>query len=68
MCEGINSEEAPVAKIATRILQRGRQCMLVLPGPDQLEDVLNFVRARGGKLISVTPQKGSLEGLFLKQN
>jgi ABC-2 type transport system ATP-binding protein len=68
VCEGINAEELPMEKTATRVLQRGRQCMLVLPGHDQLEDVLSFVRARGGKLISVTPQKESLEALFLKQN
>jgi ABC-2 type transport system ATP-binding protein len=65
--EGINAEEVPMTKTATRVIQRGRQCMLVLPGHDQLEDVLCFVRTHGGKLISITPQKQSLEALFLKQ-
>jgi ABC-2 type transport system ATP-binding protein len=68
VCEGVNAGEVTAAKAATRVIQRGRQCMLVLPGLDQLEDVLGIVRARGGKLVSVTPQKGSLEELFLKQN
>jgi ABC-2 type transport system ATP-binding protein len=67
VCEGVTVNEA-IAKAATRVIQRGRQCMLVLPGRDHLEEVLGMVRARGGKLVSVTPQKGSLEELFLKQN
>jgi ABC-2 type transport system ATP-binding protein len=68
VCEGVGTEEVPTAVTATRIIQRGRQCMLVLPGHDRLDDVLSFIKARGGKLISITPQKESLEALFLKQN
>nr|MBI3613355.1 hypothetical protein [Nitrospirota bacterium] len=36
-------------------------------GPAQVEPVLSAIRAQGGKLVSVTPQKGSLEELFMKQ-
>jgi ABC-2 type transport system ATP-binding protein len=68
VCEGINAHEVSKVEMATRIIQRGRQCMLVLPGHDSLDDVLNFIRTRGGKLISITPQKQSLEALFLKQS
>jgi hypothetical protein len=39
----------------------------VLPRPDQLDDVLAAIKAQRGKLVSVMPQKGSLEELFLKQ-
>ncbi|MGH2396661.1 MAG: ABC transporter ATP-binding protein [bacterium] len=67
VCEGINADEVPsITALATRVLQRGRHCLVALPGPDRLEDVLAMIRARGGKLVSVTPQKGSLEELFLK--
>ena len=67
VCEGINADEVPsITALATRVLQRGRHCLVALPGPDRLEDVLAMIRARGGKLVSVTPQKGSLEELFFK--
>ena len=67
VCEGIDADEVPsITALATRVLQRGRHCLVALPGPDRLEDVLAMIRARGGKLVSVTPQKGSLEELFFK--
>jgi len=69
VCEGINADEVPsVTALATRVLQRGRHCLVALPGPDRLEDVLATIRARGGRLVSVTPQKNSLEELFFKQD
>ena len=69
VCEGINAHEVPsITALANRVLQRGRHCLVVLPGPDRLEDVLATIRARGGKLVSITPQKGSLEEVFFKQD
>jgi ABC-2 type transport system ATP-binding protein len=68
VCEGINPDEVPIIQAtATRVLQRGRQCLMVLPAPDRLQDILAAIQARGGTLVSVTPQKGSLEELFLQQ-
>lgn len=68
VCEGIEGASIPeIKKVASRVLQRGRQCLLVLPGLDLLEEMLGVIRAHGGKLISVTPQKGSLEDMFLRQ-
>ena len=65
VCEGLTVGETPtIGKAAVRVLQRGAQAMIVLPNPDRLEDVLGEIRKHGGKLISVTPQKGSLEELF----
>ncbi len=65
--EGIKAGEIPVVtKVATRVLQRGRQCLVVLPKPDLVEEVLTAVRSQGGTLVSVMPQKGSLEELFLR--
>lgn len=67
VCEGINAGEVPlVTKVATRVLQRGRQCLVVLPKPHLVEELLSAVRSQGGTLVSVTPQKGSLEDLFLQ--
>jgi len=68
VCEGLNAGAAPdITGAASRVLQQGRRSLLVLPGPDRLEEVLASIRARGGTLVSVTPQKGSLEELFFKQ-
>ena len=68
VCEGIKADELPAIKAAaTRVLQRGQQCLVALPGPDRQEEILAEIRAHGGKLVSVTPQKGSLEELFFTQ-
>lgn len=68
VCEGIRGEALPsICAIATRLVQRGSQCLMVLPEPNRLEEALTEIRAHGGKLISVTPQKGSLEELFVQK-
>ncbi len=65
--EGVNPQAIPeVTKIAARVLQRGRRCLVVLPGPEQVEQALAALRSHGGALISVTPQKRTLEDLFFK--
>lgn len=65
VCEGIVVDEEPAIKaVATRVLQRGRQGLIALPDATKLEEVLALIRGRGGRLVSVTPQKGSLEDLF----
>ncbi len=67
VCEGIKGEDVPaIAKVATRLLQRGRQCLVVLPKPDLVDEVVAALKAQGGTLVSVTPQKGSLEELFVQ--
>lgn len=68
VCEGVRGEAAPsLCTAVTRLVQRGNQCLLVLPDPNHLEEVLAQIRAQGGKLISVTPQRGSLEELFVQK-
>ena len=68
VCEGLDAGAAPdITGSAIRVLQQGRRCLVVLPGPDRLEEVLAAIRTRGGTLVSVTPQKGSLEELFFTQ-
>lgn len=68
VCEGLQGDAtSPLRAVATRMVKRGNQCLMVLPDPDLLDHVLTDIRAYGGKLISVTPQKGSLEELFVQQ-
>ena len=68
VCDGVVGDNlAAVKDKATRILQRGMRCLIILPGQDYLEEVLDALRHAGGKLVSVIPHKGSLEEIFLEQ-
>jgi ABC-2 type transport system ATP-binding protein len=65
VCEGLDDAgSGALTALAARVLHRGRRSLLVLPGPERLEEVLAAIRARGGRLVSVTSEKGSLEELF----
>jgi ABC-2 type transport system ATP-binding protein len=67
VCEGIEASRVPaIAAASARIVRRGRQSLVVLPGPEHLDDVVEAVRAQGGTLVSVTPQKGSIEDWFFR--
>lgn len=68
VCEGLKADMIPgITGIAASVLMRGRQCLIVLPGADRLEDLLAEIRKHGGVLVSVMPQKRSLEELFFDQ-
>ncbi|HSL06003.1 MAG TPA: ABC transporter ATP-binding protein [Nitrospiraceae bacterium] len=68
ICDGVVGDDlAAIKRKATRILQRGVRCLMILPGQDHLEEVLAILRDAGGKLVSVIPHKGSLEEIFLSQ-
>lgn len=68
VCDGVTGGMLDSIKgLAVRNLQRGDRCMVILPGEQHLEDVLRLIRQAGGRLISVIPQKGSLEELFLQR-
>ncbi|MCG3769938.1 MAG: putative ABC transporter ATP-binding protein YxlF [Nitrosomonadaceae bacterium] len=68
VCDGVVGDDLyDVKQLATRILQRGDRCLIILPGQDHLEKVLAVLRQAGGKLVSVIPHKDSLEEVFLAQ-
>ncbi len=68
VCDGVVGDDIPVVKSkAVRILQRGERCLMMLSGQSDLEEVLAVLRQAGGKLVSVTPHKGSLEEIFIEQ-
>jgi len=68
VCDGVIGDEiVAIKQCASRILQRGDRCLMILPGQDRLEGVLTVLREAGGKLVSVIPHKGSLEEIFLER-
>ncbi len=68
VCEGLcRSGLCSVQTLVSKVVDRGTQSILVLPDPEQLDEVLSGIRAQGGKLVSVTPHKCSLEELFVQQ-
>jgi len=55
------------AAMATRTVARGSEMMFEVPGDGSVEKVIDLVRAAGGRILSVTPQRESLEALFLRE-
>jgi ABC-2 type transport system ATP-binding protein len=67
VCEGIQADKiATIKEIAQRIWQRGNQSLIVLEKHHHVESILDVIRRQRGTLISVIPQKGSLEELFIQ--
>jgi len=56
-----------IQSLATRVLQQGQQCLIVLPSPDAVDALVGEIRRQGGRLLSVTPHKASLEDLFFQE-
>lgn len=68
VCQQIKTEgNAFIHSLATRVLQRGQQCLIVLPNPDSVDAIVGEIRRQGGRLLSVTPHKASLEDLFFQE-
>ncbi|MCS6289929.1 MAG: ABC transporter ATP-binding protein [Nitrospira sp.] len=68
VCQHIKTEgNALIHSLATRVLQQGPQCLIVLPSPDAVDVLVGEIRRQGGRLLSVTPHKASLEDLFFHE-
>lgn len=66
VCDGvIGTQIEPVRRLAVRTLQSGARCLMVLPGHECLDEILEALRGAGAKLVSIIPHKGSLEELFV---
>ena len=64
----LNANDSSVIRShAVRILERGRQCLIVLPNAESVDETVAEIRRLGGRLVSVTPHKGSLEDLFFQE-
>jgi len=65
ICDGLPEHAAPAwHSTAIKMVRRGSQSLIVLPDTGLIDQVLVDIRNQGARLISVTPQKGSLEELF----
>jgi ABC-2 type transport system ATP-binding protein len=66
--EGLGQEGlAHVQPMVERIAAQGGRALFVLKGQEQLNGVLDVIRAAKATLISVTPHQSSLEDLFMKE-
>jgi len=68
VCQQLKVEgNALIHSLASRVLQQGQQCLIVLPNSDAVDALVGEIRRQGGRLLSVTPHKASLEDLFFQE-
>ncbi len=58
---------ARLRQLADRVIVQGTQVLAVLPSRQQVGQVLDIIRGAKATLVSLTPQKGSLEDLFIRE-
>ena len=64
--EGLDPEGVErLRKLAEAVIPQGERLLAVLH--NQIDEVLDLIRARSASLISVTPQQPSLEELFMRE-
>lgn len=56
------------SEAALSVRHQGKQCLAIVPSALQLDPVVTAIRQQGGRLVSVTPHKGSLEELFVQDS
>lgn len=66
--DGLDGEGvAQLATMTTHVGARGPRVFCVLRGQGQVNELLDLARARRATLVSLTPQKSSLEDLFIRE-
>lgn len=66
VCESLPENPPPSFNgLVSSMVRQSGQHLMTLSEPERLEDLLAVIKRSGGKLISVTPHRGSLEELFL---
>lgn len=66
--EGLNGEGlAHLHDISVTVVPQGTRTFAVLKGQEQVEKILDLIRSHKASLISLTPQKSSLEDLFMRE-
>jgi len=65
--EGLEpSKIEQVEKIASRVYKKDGDYLLYADGEEKTQEIIDFVRNNGGKIISVVPLRRSLEELFVE--
>jgi ABC-2 type transport system ATP-binding protein len=68
LAAGISAEVFDRASaMAARTMARGSEMLFEVPGDGSVEKLIDLVRAAGGRILSVTPQRESLEDVFLRE-
>ena len=68
ICEGIRPEQLnSIRALGAKVNDRAPRCLIVLPDPERLDELLSHLRSMGSRLVSVTPHRGSLEEVFVQQ-
>ena len=68
VCDGVVGDDIPLIKqTASRIIQRGRRCLMVFQSQDKIMQITAVLRERSGTLVSITSHKPSLEDIFLER-
>lgn len=68
VADGLSAEGMEhLRPLAEKLLTRGNQALVVLKSQQQVVNALEIVRAAKGELVSLTPQKSSLEELFIRE-
>lgn len=63
-----SSGQVPLSgELAVPIRRHGRRCLAVLSSSLQLDPFITAIHQQGGRLVSVAPQKGSLEELLVNE-
>lgn len=66
--EGLSGEAlSHLQPLIDRAMSQASRTLLMVKGQEQIDAVLDVIRAAKATLISVTPQKSSLEDLFMRQ-
>jgi len=55
------------AALAARTVASGKEFLFEVPADGSVEKLIDLVRADGGRIISITPRRESLEALFLRE-
>jgi ABC-2 type transport system ATP-binding protein len=53
-------------KVASRVYRKDNDYILYADGEEKAQEIIDFVRDNGGKVLSVVPLRRSLEELFVE--
>jgi ABC-2 type transport system ATP-binding protein len=51
-----------------KVIQQGKRCLVIVPSPLHIDPLIAVIHQQEGHVVSVTPQKGSLEELFVPKH